>query len=86
MKRLVVDLATGTETYEDMTPDEIASVQAACDEAAQQRAQEEAQLADRTAARRQLKAKAKNDTNLAVVARALGIDVNAPDPAQPPAG
>jgi hypothetical protein len=83
MKRLVVDLSTGSETYEDMTPEEVASVQAACDEAAQARAAGDAQSADRAAARQQLKQKAKTDQNLALVARALGIDPNAPDPAKP---
>jgi hypothetical protein len=82
VKRLVVDLSTGSEQYVDMTPQEETAVRAACDEAAQQRAAEDARAADRTDARRQLKQKAKNDQSLALIARALGIDPNAPDPAQ----
>lgn len=78
MKRLVVDLATRTEQYVDMTPEEIASVNAACTEAAQARAAEEAAAADRAAARQQLKQIAKGGGNVpaAVLARALGIDPN----------
>jgi hypothetical protein len=77
MKRLVVDLSTGTERYEDMTPQEEAATRAACDEAAQARAAADARDADKLAALQQLKAKGKSDANLAIIARALG---------KPPAG
>jgi hypothetical protein len=79
----MTDLATGAVTYEDLTPAEVASVQATCAEMAQAQADHDAKDADRVAARQQLKQKAKTDANLAVVARVLGIDPNAPDPAKP---
>lgn len=88
MKRLVVDLSTGTEQYVDMTPEEVASVQAACDEAAQVRAAEDARIADQVAAGKDIKKLAKQGKPIdaATFARFAGIDINAPDPAQPPAG
>jgi hypothetical protein len=82
MKRIMTDLATGAVTYEDLTPAEVASVQATCAEMAQAQADHDAKDADRVAALQQLKAKGKTDQNLALVARALGIDPNAPDPAR----
>lgn len=86
VQRLVVDIATGTTTYEDMTPAETADIQATCAEAAQVRAAQEARVADQVAAKTELKAKAKTNPDLAVVCRALGIDPNAPGPNNAPGG
>lgn len=69
-KRHVVDIATGTTRLVDMTPEE----RKAQDDAATYSAAEEQLLADKAEACRQLKAKAKTDQNLALLARAMGID------------
>jgi hypothetical protein len=72
-QRLVIDVKTGAQTMVDLTPEEIAGLDALAAESAAIDAKE----ADRADARRQLKAKAKNDQNLALIAKAMGIDLSA---------
>jgi hypothetical protein len=70
-------------TVRPLSEAEAANLAHIADETASARTTRDAASADRTAAVAQLKTKAKTDANLAVVARALGIDPNAPDPAKP---
>lgn len=57
MKKLIVDLATGTQRYEDLTPEEIAQAQADAAKAEQERIEREA--AEQAKADAKLKAMAK---------------------------
>jgi hypothetical protein len=82
--RLVVDIGTGQETVEQMSPAEIADLQ----EMAAEGARAEAKEADRAAAGRDIKKLARQgkQVDAATFARYAGIDVNAPDPTAPGGG
>jgi hypothetical protein len=85
---LFVDCGVDTagQSVRALTDQELADFQAGQIEAATVAAAQAAITADRVDARRQLRAKAKTDTNLALIARAMDLGPSAPDPGTPPAG
>lgn len=73
--KLIVDCAGGEDRYVKLTPEEIerhADVQA---EAAERAAADEAAAADQQAALEELRKKAKVNPDVALLARALGVEV-----------
>jgi hypothetical protein len=80
---VVLDCSTGQETVAPLTDDEVARRQRQADVALADQVVRDAAEADRKAALKQLKqaAKANGKLDAAVLARLMGVDVNAPDPA-----
>jgi hypothetical protein len=72
-------------TVRALSADETANLARIADETATARAGRDAAAADRAAAVKQLKqvAKANGKLDATVLARIMGVDINAPDPAQP---
>jgi hypothetical protein len=76
-QRLVVDCETGQETLMDLSGDEVSELHAACDDAAQVRAAEDAKAADAAQAQRELGvlAAAGEPVPASLMARLLGMDI-----------
>lgn len=80
---LVIDCSGQAEPQVNEIADEVVAERLGGLAEANQR--RDAAVADRKAALSALRAKGKTDANVALIARALGVDPNAPDPTRPPA-
>jgi cytolysin (calcineurin-like family phosphatase) len=82
---VTIDCSTGEATVAPLTDAEIARRQHQADVAATDQAARDAADAARKAAVKQLKAQARagGKVDASILAQLLGVDPNAPDPAQP---